>query len=487
MSPHLFPALPRLRCAGLCLLLLLGGCIGPKSVGTAAPDAKSAPAAPRSAETTAEREHESLVAAFGGEYRFPAAESVLGDMVARLVRASERPSEGYRVTVLDSPVVNAFALPSGRLYVTRGLLALAGDAAEMAAVLAHEIAHVTLRHANARTELAARSALVSRVVQDVLGDPSAGATLRDQSQFRLASFSREQEFEADRVGVRTLAAAGYDPYGAVRFLRALERLSGSRPGARDEGASPDMLASHPGTSERLRLVRLAARRIAAPGIGREDRAPYLAAIDGLAYGENPADGVVRGRRFLHPRLRIAFDAPAGFQLENTARAVLGTTADGNRRLLFDAIEPAAGQSLEQVLRSTWSDQIETGSIEAATVNGAPAATAASRGKEWSFRLAAVQTGSGTFRLIVAGRALTPDLDQTFRRTLDSIRVVGAEEAQALKPLRLRLVTAAPGDTAERLAARMAPSEQSAERFMVLNGLERGDALRPGETYKIVVE
>lgn len=465
--------------------ILVAGCIGGGFGGGPGAKNTAAPVAPES--RPSDREHESLAAAFGGEYRLPGAESYLSEIVARLVRAGDRPDEKYRVTLLDSPVVNAFALPSGRLYVTRGLLALASDAAEIAAVLAHEIAHVSLRHANARTELAARSALVSRVVQDVLGDPSAGATLRDQSRFRLAGFSREQEFEADRVGVRTLAAAGYDPYGAVRFLRALERISGSRAGAREEGASPDMLASHPGTSERLRLVRLAARRIGAPGIIGEERRSYLAAIDGIAYGENPADGLVRGRRFLHPRLRIAFEAPAGYQLENTARAVLGTTSDGNRRLLFDAIEPAAGQSLEEVLRSTWSDQIETGSIETVSVNGASAAIATSRGKDWSFRLAAIRIGTGTYRLIMAGKTLTPDLDQAFRRTLDSVQALSPDQAQVLKPLRLRIVTAGEGDSVERLAARMALGEDSAERFLVLNGLERGEALRAGAAYKIVVE
>src|SRR5918994_7698344 len=148
---------------------------------------------------------------------------LLGDITGKLVAATDRPDESYRVTILNSPVVNAFALPSGRLYVTRGLLALANDSAEAAAVLAHEIAHVTVRHASARSELEARSALVSRVVADVLDDPVAGAMVKDQSRFTMASFSRGQELEADQIGVRSLAKAGYDPYGASRFLAALGR------------------------------------------------------------------------------------------------------------------------------------------------------------------------------------------------------------------------------------------------------------------------
>ena len=157
----------------------LAGCIGASGGPPVIPAA-----APRvtGAERQDGREHAQLVAAFGGEYRAPKAKALLTDIADRLVPATDRPEERYEITILDSPVINAFALPNGRLYVTRGLLALANDTAEIAAVLAHEIAHVTIRHANARTELELRSALVSRVVADVLGNPSAGATVLDRSR-----------------------------------------------------------------------------------------------------------------------------------------------------------------------------------------------------------------------------------------------------------------------------------------------------------------
>ena len=175
-------------------------------------------------------------------------------------------------------------------------MALASDTSEVAAVLAHEMAHVTLNHATARSELELRSALVSRVVADVLNDPDTGAQLQHQSRFALARFSREQELEADATGVRTLAKAGYDPFAAGRFLTALNRSTGLKAGS---AAEPDMLATHPGTAERITQVTRAARRIGAPGIGIDDRASYLAAVDGLAYGDNPRDGAVRGPP-LHP-------------------------------------------------------------------------------------------------------------------------------------------------------------------------------------------
>src|SRR5688500_2184528 len=179
--------------------------------------------APRVIGPDRDRDHVRLVAAFGGEGRAPQLQKLLSDAVNRLVMATDRPDEPYQVTILNSPVVNAFALPNGRLYVTRGLLALANDTSELAAVLSHEIAHVTLRHASQRSELQARSAVIKRVAENVLNDAEQVAVEQNQARSTLAHFSRAQELEADQMGVRVLARAGFDPYGATRFLTALGR------------------------------------------------------------------------------------------------------------------------------------------------------------------------------------------------------------------------------------------------------------------------
>jgi len=472
-------------CAAV-LLAWLSGCVGDQgaSVGPASPARVAAPSA---ADAAAAREHLQLVEGFGGEYRAAGLEALLGEVAGRLAPATERPHEVYRVTILNSPVVNAFALPSGRVYVTRGLLALANNTSEAAAVLAHEIAHVTLRHAMARSEAAARSDLVSRVASDVLKDPDAGAMIQAQSRFTIARFSRFQELEADRVGVRTLAGAGFDPYGSTRFLTALGRNSELSLTAASPKAAPDMLSTHPSTPERVAASLLAARRIGAPGIGEGDRARYLQALDGLSFGDNPADGVIRGRRFTHPRLGVAFEAPPGFALENTPQAVLGATPDGGRRLLFDAVQAPADRSLEDVLRSTWSGTIETDAVENLTVNGRPAAVATARGRDWSFRVAAIRLGSATYRLILAGRTGGPGLDGPFRETLESVREITPEEMRAIRALRLQVVTAGPGDTVESLANRMVAQDRPVERFLVLNGLAPGAVLEPGQPYKLVSE
>ena len=473
----------------LLIALVLAACGADQTGAVLQPAAITVPAeAPRTTgreRTASDADHAKLVASFGGEYRAPAALRLLTDVTDRLVKATDRPEETYAVTLLDSPVINAFALPNGRLYVTRGLLALASDTSEIAAVLAHEIAHVTLRHATARTELALRSQLVSRVVADVLNDPTTGAQLQSQSKFALARFSRDQELEADGIGVKTLARAGYDPFGAGRFLNSLNRTTALKTGTGMAG-EPDMLATHPGTSERITLVTRAARLIGAPGLGVDERLRYLGAIDGIAYGDNPGDGIVRGRRFLHPGLGIAFEVPDGFSIENTRNAVLGTTGEGSRRLLFDQVESHEGQSLEEVLRATWSDAIEPGSVESRMIAGNPAASAISRGKDWTFRLAAIRVGETTFRMIMAAKGAT-DPDGAFRRWTESLTAVDAAETKALRPLRLQVVTATAADTADALARRMIVPDRALERFLVLNGLERGATTRAGQSYKLVIE
>jgi predicted Zn-dependent protease len=466
----------KIRIVG-CIVLAawLSGCSG--LGGTASIPAN----APRVIDPERERDHARLISAFGGEGWAPQLQDLLSDATNRLVMATDRPDESYQVTILNSPVVNAFALPDGRLYVTRGLLALANDTSEVAAVLSHEIAHITLRHASQRSELQARSALIERVAENVLNDSKEAAVVQNQARSTLASFSRSQELEADQTGVSVLARAGFDPYGAPRFLTALGRSSSG-----SDSLGADRTASHPQTNQRISKALQAARRTAAPGTGETGRLAYLTALDGLAYGDDPADGVVKGRRFIHARLGVAFEAPEGFTLENTSQAVLGASADGERRLLFDAANTPNGQSLEDVLRSTWTDTIEPGSLITTTVNGLPTVTALSNGKEWTFRLSAIRIGNTTYRLIMAVRSNGGDLEGMFQRTLNSVRQVQPEEARRIRPLKLQIVTAQQGDTAQALAARM-PVDRPLERFLLLNGLDRAGPLKNGERYKIVVE
>ena len=448
------------------------------------------PEATKPADTSpaAQREHQRILAAYGGPYQDARVEALIAKTVERLVAASERPDLHYRVTLLNSASVNAFALPNGHLYVTRGLVALANDNAELASVLAHEMAHVIARHASIREDQVKQAALVSRVATDVFNDPQMGALALAKSKIALATFSRGQELEADGIGVGISSRAGFDPYGAVRFLNSLGRNAELKP--QSGAADPrylDFLSSHPATPERVKIAQANARQFSAPASGERDRATYLGSIDGLVYGEDPSEGFVRGRRFVHPRLGFTFLAPSGFTLDNTAQAVLGVNQGGGEALRLDVVQVPPEQSLANYLASGWIDNIERTSIETTTINGFPAATASARGDEWTFRLYALRFGTDVYRFIFASRQNSPEIDRAFRDAVESFRRLTVSEIEAARPLRLKVVTVKPGDTPEHLAARMGTQDRALDRFLTLNGLQAGEALKPGEQVKLVVE
>jgi predicted Zn-dependent protease len=475
--------------AALALLLLVGACAqNPGGQQVVLPQLRDLPKSQPSQAATASREHMHILASYGGEYNDPQMHAMVTGIVARLVAASDRPDQSYRVTLLNSPAVNAFALPSGQLYVTRGLTALANDRSELASVLAHEISHVTARHAAIREDKARQAALVANVVNQVLSDPQIGALALAKSNIALASFSRAQEFEADGLGVGIAARAGFDPYGAERFLTSMGRHAAMRAPPSPGDAQPiEFLSSHPSTPDRVRNVVTQARRYSAPGPGTRDRRAYLAALDGRVYGEDPSEGYVRGRTFLHPKLGFTFTAPEGFALDNTAQAVLGIKADGGEALRVDVVRVPAEQSLAAYLSSGWLENIDSGSISETTINGFPAATAISRGDRWVFRLYAVRFGSDVYRFIFASKEMTPEIDRQFGEAVQSFRRLSVAEIKSAKPLRISIRTVQPGDTAERLAREMAVADRAVERFRVLNGLGPKDQPKPGDLVKLVVE
>ena len=469
------------------LALLLAGCTSmPDDRFVSLPIPKTTPQTAQR-EPAAQREHVRILASYGGTYENARLQAIIEKTVDRLVAASERPDLKYKVTILNSPAINAFALPNGGLYITRGLVALANDKAELASVLAHEMGHVIARHAAIREEQARQVAIIGHVVSDVLSDPQVGALALAKSKLTLAAFSRAQEFEADGIGVGISARAGFDPYGASRFLSDMQRNADLKASDATGPRGIDFLSSHPATPERVKNATANARQFSSPGRGERDHAEYLAALDGLVYGEDPSEGFARGRHFLHPKLGFSFVAPPGFTLDNTAQAVLGLKDRGDEALRLDVVSVPAEQSLPDYLKSGWMENVDPGSVEEFTVNGFAAATAAASGNGWAFRLFAVRFGSDVYRFIFAAKNRTEQVDRAFRESVMTFRRMTLKESEQVKPLHLKIVTVRPDDTVEKLARRMGTSDHSLERFRVLNGLGTHDRLKPGEKVKLAVE
>jgi len=426
-------------------------------------------------------EHSRIVAAYGGVFHDPKVEQTLVPVVSRIVASSDRPDIPYRITILNSPAINAFALPGGYLYVTRGLLALANDSSEVAAVLAHEMGHISANHAAAREALERQVLSVSSTDTT---DPSGQVTLA-AGQRTLASFSRQQELEADAIGIRTIGKAGYDPYAAARFLTAMANYAGFRSSSLLKDKQPDFLATHPSTPERVSFAGQAAAQFGPPGTGDVDRNRYLDGIDGMVFGDDPSQGFVRDRMFIHPGLAIGFTVPQGFVIDNTSDAVLATGVDGTA-LRFDAVGLAQGTDLADYLKSGWINGLDPASIRSFSVNGLQAASAEAAAKGWSFEIAVIQSGgAATYRFIFANETRSAVFKGEADQTVASFRTVPQAELAALKALHIHIVTAAPGDTDAIVARRMHGVDRGLELFRVLNDVQPGVAIQPGTRLKIV--
>ncbi|WP_036048513.1 M48 family metalloprotease [Bradyrhizobium sp. Tv2a-2] len=477
--------------AALLLALALAACGDMNRFQVASPAVPLPPAKPKPVVTStpaSEREHERILATYGGAYDDPQLEALISKTVDRLVAASDRPDQGYKVTILNSGAVNAFALPTGQLYVTRGLIALANDTSELSSVLSHEMAHVLAKHAAIREDEARKAAIVTRLETDISNDSDFSALALAKTKLTMASFSRAQEFEADGIGVTIAARAHFDPYGASRFLTSMERNAELKVGKSSfDPRAQDFLSSHPATPERVLNAQNIAKQYTTPENAERDREAYLSTIDNIVYGEDPSEGFVRGRRFLHPKLGFTFQAPENFTLDNTAQAVIGVREGGSQAMRFDVVRVPAEQSLGDYLNSGWMENVDKASTEDITVNGFPAASATARGDQWQFKIYALRFGSDVYRFIFAARQKNTESERNARETVNSFRRLTLEEIQAARPLRIKVITVQPGDTVESLSHRMDGVDHPMERFRMLNGLDQHAQVKVRDRVKIVVD
>lgn len=433
------------------------------------------------------REHPRIVASYGGEYRDQKTERLVARIAGALTAVSENPNQSYRITILNSPAINAFALPGGYLYVTRGLLALANDASEVAAVLSHEMAHVTANHGIERQRREEAEVIASRVVAEVLSSDLAGKQALARGKLRLAAFSRQQELQADVIGIRMLGEAGYDPYAAPRFLdsmAAYARFSSADP---DTDQSLDFLSSHPNAPQRVDLARRHARAQGMEGkVGDRGRDYYIAGIDGLLYGDSPEEGFVRGQTFLHGGLGIRFDVPPDFRIDNKVDAVLAT-GPNDTAIRFDGVDAGDADSLTNYLTSGWVAGLQPETVQATTVNGLPAATARASAERWDFDVTVVRLNDQIFRFLTAVPKGSPTLLQVSTVLKASFRRMTPQEIASLKPLRVRVVTVGASDTLATLAARMMGTDRKLDLFKLINAMPAGASLSPGQRVKIISE
>ena len=437
-------------------------------------------------------QHQEILAEFGGAYEDPKLAAYVDSIGQFLALTSERPNLKFTFTVLDSPIVNAFATPGGYVYVSRGLLALAGDEAEVAGVIAHEIGHVAARHGVQRIE----GGMLANLGLGLLGLLTKNEQIAGLAQYGalavLQGYSREQEYEADLLGVRYLSRAGFDPEAMASFLnkmKASSELDAIESGGSD-GERLDLMSTHPRTAERVHraIAAAGARKVSNPIVGRDI---YLTKIDGILYGDDPAQGLVRDRRFIHPALRFAFDAPADFALLNGETQVIGRGPQG-ALMVFDGAARDDRRAMARYIGEVWLTKAAP-AAEPIRIDGRDAATAAFRGsvqgQPTDVRAVAIAFDSRTvYRfLFLTPPAVTDQFDESFRRTAYSFRSISAAEAQSARPRRMVLHRVADGETSAQVARLMSVDKNPLERFLILNGLYPNQPLVPGSVVKVVVE
>jgi predicted Zn-dependent protease len=432
--------------------------------------------------------HPKLIKEFGGVYNDPRVTGYVEYLGRKLATVTETPSDEFTFTVLDNPIVNAFAAPGGYVYISRGLMALAESEAELAGVLGHELGHVVARHSSQRIS----KATVAGALSGLLGAGQVGQAL---GGLYLTSFSRDQEMEADRLGVRYISRAGYDPAAMTSFLAKMG--ANSRLQAQIAGRDPndvdkrDIMSTHPRTKERVQqAMQLAGAR---GGQGLIDRDGYLQRIDNMIYGDSPDQGYIRDRRFIHPGMRLSFRAPEGFLVQNTPDAVLAISDKKNVLIKFDdADEPFDGE-MTSYIANDWAKERDVQDLAATRLGALPAATAKTyidtKSERLLARIAAIRFDSKRiFRFIaVAPGKGVSNLPGAFQETISSFRKLSAAEAAAVRPWRIRIAEIRPGDTAWSLGRRMPFTRFQTEHFRMLNGLEAGDRVVAGTRMKLVVE
>lgn len=442
------------------------------------------------------QEHKKILAQFGGTYKDKKIQQYVDRLGQKLAAASELPQLKWTFTVLDSDIINAFALPGGYVYISRGLLGLADSEDQLAGVVGHEIGHVTARHAANRYNAAVGAqigVIGAAILTDILlggGGQAIAQTGGAAAQGYLAGYGRGQELQSDALGVRYLDRTGYDTLAMAGFLdkmgqesNLLAKLLNQAP----RGFS--YLDTHPPTGERVRKATELANETPGRGAAGPPK-DFYNQISGLIYGDSPAQGFRRGRNFVHPGLRLAFKVPPNFHMLNFPDKVLARGPDGTQ-IVFDGAPKKYSGNAAQYLTSQWAPKLNLQNVQRLRVNGLDAATAyktlkGSRGSV-GLRLGVIRWADGRmfrFQFTVPPNKAS-QYDPGFQDTLRSLRKISSREAGRYKPLRIRPYRVRRGDTVARLASRLPFSKLAEERFRVLNGLVDGEQVKAGQWVKMV--
>ncbi|PTR10150.1 putative Zn-dependent protease [Nitrosospira sp. Nsp5] len=434
-------------------------------------------------------------------YDLPALQNYVNTVGQKLAKKSHRPQLEYHFTVVDSPQVNAFALPGGYIYVTRGILAYLNSEAELAAVLGHEIGHVTARHsvrqysaATAANAAATVGGLVAGIFMPQLGGQLAQgfqSLLGFTGSALLSGYGRSHELEADRLGAEYLARSGYDPQAMIKVIGVLKNQElFDIEVAKQEGREPrryhGIFATHPDNDTRLQEVVSEANQYIEPAGTDDRRAEFLRQTDGMVFGDAVNQGVVRGSTFRHKEMGFMLSFPPDWRVRNKPDEVVATSPDGDALMalsLFDTPRGSPADFARERFRLESSDQILS-----MTNNGLPVAVVTSTTQNGEpFKAGVIYHDSKAY--LLAGKSDSPAAFDRYRavisNAIESFRALTDAERESIKPLEIRTITARKGLSYTELA-RNSPLGVNAENYLrLLNGQYPEGEPVPGQKIKIV--
>ncbi len=432
------------------------------------------------------RQADTAVIATIGLYPDAAWQRYMQQFGARLAAGSERPNLPWTFRVVDDPVVNAFALPGGFVYVTRGLLAHLTSEAELASVVGHEIGHVTARHTAAEMSkqqliglgLAAGSLASSQVAK-------YAGTVNQALGILYLKFSRDDESQADQLGLRYMRRANYDPRQMPEVFRLLEQVSASQGG----GRLPTWLATHPSPANRVATISGQIAALPQDFSGTVvNRDSYLRLLDGQVFGDNPREGYFRGSQFFHPDMRFRLTFPEGWTTHNGKQAVVAVSPGKDAVI---ELSLAQGTSADAATRAFLAQQgVTGGAASRASLSGLPSVSApfsaATENGTLRGTVLFVEHGGAVFGLVgYAPDARWPTYQAGAERALRSFQALTDPVALNVQPQRLDIVTIDRRTTIEALA-RQRPSPASAATLALINQVALQTPLEPGRLIKWVV-
>jgi predicted Zn-dependent protease len=443
----------------------------------------------------AQRDHAELVRELGGAETGQRAAYV--ESIGRRVSAVSgvaNPGQALHFTTLNSAVENAFSVPGGYVYITRQLMGLMDDESQLAFALGHEVGHVAANHAHIREQYAQRNPLgvFGQIIGAIFG-PGIGNILQARSRLDMLSFSREQEYEADTLGLRYMIAAGYDPAGASGILAALSRNAALqlRVQGRTNRQTPEWASTHPLSENRMQRALAEARATGRLGKGIRNRDLFLGELEGVYVDDDPAQGIIEGPSFTHPDLRIQFSVPQGYLMSNGTDAVTISGSAGKAQFrggqFSGTLDNAVLLAFRQLTRGETNFPVPP--PQHVTINGMPAAITTAQVNADSGPIdASVAAYQWDSRRIYYFVMLTPGGYGVgpFVPMINSLRRITSAEAAAIRPRTMHIETVRPGDTVQSLSTKMAYRDFKVERFLSLNGLAANSTLVPGQKVKLVV-